>query len=87
MQFLDDPEGIFADGDTYEVVVGESAQQREDLMGMLSAFAMNDEQIFSLLAEIRDAEEDNEEAAIEAWLEEDAHQELVDSWVAAGSEE
>ncbi|GAA4479196.1 hypothetical protein GCM10023190_21840 [Enteractinococcus fodinae] len=87
MQFLDDPEGIFADGDTYEVVVSDSAQQREDLMGMLSAFEMNDDQIFSLLAEIRDADEDNEEAAIEAWLADDAHQQLVDSWVAAGSEQ
>lgn len=87
MEFLDDPEGIFADGDTYEIVAGESAQQREELMGMLSAFEMNDEQIFSLLAELRDADEDNEEAAIEAWLEDEAHQELVDNWVAAGSEQ
>ncbi|HEY4558359.1 MAG TPA: glycine betaine ABC transporter substrate-binding protein [Enteractinococcus sp.] len=83
MEFLDDPEGIFADGDTYEIVASESAQQREDLMAMVSAFEMNDDQLFSLLAELRDAEEDNEEAAIEAWLADDEHQELVDSWVAA----
>lgn len=85
MQFLDDPEGIFADGDTYEIVASESARQNAELMDMLSAFEMNDDQIFSLLAEVRDTDEDNEEAAIEAWLEDDEHQELVDNWVAAGS--
>lgn len=85
MQFLDDPEGIFADGDTYEIVASESARQNAELMDMLSAFEMNDDQIFSLLAEVRDTDEDNEEAAIEAWLENDEHQELVDNWVAAGS--
>ena len=57
----------------------------EELLSQLKA--MNDEQIFSLLAELRDADEDNEEAAIEAWLEDEAHQELVDNWVAAGSEQ
>lgn len=85
MQFLDDPEGIFADGDTYEIVASESARQNAELMDMLSAFEMNDDQIFSLLAEVRDTDEDNEEAAIAAWLENDEHQELVDNWVAAGS--
>ena len=85
MQFLEDPEGIFADGDTYEIVASESARQNAELMDMLSAFEMNDDQIFSLLAEVRDTDEDNEEAAIEAWLENDEHQELVDNWVAAGS--
>jgi glycine betaine/proline transport system substrate-binding protein len=83
MAFLDDPEGIFADGDTYEVIASESAQQREDLMAMLSAFEMNDDQLFSLLADLRDAGEDNEETAVETWLQDDQHQQLVDSWVAA----
>lgn len=83
MEFLDDPEGIFADGDTYQVIASESGQQREDIVAMFSAFEMNDEQLFSLLSELRDAGESGEEAAVEAWLENEEYQQVVDTWVAA----
>lgn len=83
MQFLDDPEGIFADGDTYQVIAGESGQQREDVMAMMSEFKLEDDDLFPLLSELRDAEEGNEEAAVDAWLEDEENQELMDSWVAA----
>lgn len=87
MEFLDDPEGIFADGDTYEVIASESAQEKDELMALVSQFEMNDDQLFSLLAELRDAGEGDEESAVEAWLQDPDHQELVDGWVAAAAEE
>lgn len=85
MEFLDDPEGIFADGDTYNVIASESAQENEELISLVSQFEMNDDQLFSLLSEVRDAEEGNETEAIETWLEQDGHQELVDGWIEAAA--
>lgn len=87
MEFLDDPEGIFADGDTYQVIASERAQQDEALISLMSQFKMNDDQLFSLLAEVRDAEEGNEEAAVDTWLENPEYQELVDGWVEAAQSE
>lgn len=87
MEFLEDPEGIFADGDTYDVVASEGAQENEALISLVSQFEMNDDQLFSLLSEMHEAEEGNEEAAIEAWLEDEAHQELIDGWVEAAETE
>lgn len=87
MEFLDDPEGIFADGDTYDAIASQEAQEDQELMSLISQFELNDDQIFSLLSEVHGAEEDNVAAAVDAWLEDDAHQELVDGWVdAAGNE-
>jgi len=81
LELLDDPEGIFSDGDTYEVIASESAQNNSDLMDLLSEFEMNDDELFSLLGEVRDADDGNEDSAVEAWLEEDEHQDLIDKWV------
>jgi len=83
MEFLDDPEGIFADGDTYQVIASETGQQNEEVMSLLSQFEMNDDQLYSLMSEMHDAEEGNEEEAVDAWLENPEYQELIDGWVAA----
>lgn len=87
MEFLDDPEEIFNVGDQYQVIASEDAQQRDDLMSLFSEFEMNDDQLFSLLGELHDAAEENEEAAVQAWLEDEEHQQLVDDWVAAADVE
>lgn len=81
MKFLDDSSGLFVDGDMYTVIASEDAQEDTELMDLLSGFEMNDDQLYSLLGELREAGSGNEAAAVEAWLAEGDHQELVDGWV------
>src|SRR5699024_7520233 len=55
MKFLDDPEGVFTDGDTYTVVASEQASQNQELMDLLAGFELEDEEFYDLLGELREA--------------------------------
>lgn len=81
MQFLEDSAEVFVDGDMYTVIASEDAQEDTELMELLSGFEMNDDQLYSLLGELREAGSGNEEAAVESWLAAGDHQEVVDGWV------
>lgn len=81
MKFLDDSAGVFTDGDVYTVIASEDAQEDTELMDLLSGFEMTDDQLYSLLGELREAGSGNESAAVEAWLAEGDHQDVVDGWV------
>lgn len=80
MNFLDDPEDIFAYGDEYHVIASEQAQENEALTSLLAGFSLGDE-LFELMGEIEEAGTGNERQAVEAWLEDDTNQALVDSWL------
>lgn len=80
MKFLEDPEEIFSFGDRYHVIGGEAAFGNEALMDLMDGFSM-DEELFELMGEIVEAGTGNERQAVETWLEDDANQALVDSWV------
>ncbi len=81
MKFLDDPEGVFTDGDTYTVVASEQAAQNEGLIDLLDGFELQDEEFYDLLDELRQAGEGNEDQAIDNWLDDEDNQQLVDEWL------
>lgn len=81
MKFLDDPEGVFTDGDTYTVVASKQASQNQELMDLLAGFELEDEEFYDLLGELREAGEGNEDQAIENWLDDEGNQQLVDGWL------
>jgi glycine betaine/proline transport system substrate-binding protein len=81
MKFLEDPENVYVDGGVYHVIASEDAQEKQELISLLDDFSMSDEDLMPLLTELRDAGSGNEAAAVDAWLEDDANQALVDSWI------
>lgn len=81
MQFLEDPAGDFTDGDMYTVIASEDAAENQELMDLMSGFVLDDDQLYSLLNDIREAGSGNEMAGVEAWLAEGDHQDVVDGWV------
>lgn len=81
MKFLDDPKDVFTDGDVYTVIASEEAQQKQELIDAFADFEFDDDSFYALLGELREAGEGNEDQAVENWLEDDGHQELVDQWL------
>lgn len=81
MKFLDDPEGIFTDGDIYTVIASKAADVDQELLGLLESFEIEDEPFYDLLGELREAGEGNEDQAIQSWLETESNQQLVDGWL------
>lgn len=81
MKFLEDPEDVFVYGDEYHVIAGEDAQENEALTSLMSDFSLEDDDLFSLLSEMNEAGSGNERAGVEAWLEDEDNQALVDSWI------
>lgn len=81
MKFLDDPEGVFTDGDIYTVIASKAADVDEELLEMLENFEIDDEPFYDLLGELREAGEGNEDQAIQNWLETESNQQLVDGWL------
>lgn len=82
MKFLDDPEGVFTDGDIYTIIASEEAEVDPELLDLMSNFHVEDEQFYDLLGELREAGEGNEDQAIDAWLDNEENQAVVDEWLA-----
>lgn len=82
MKFLEDPEGVYTDGGIYHVIASEDAQQNEELLNTFKKFSMTDDDLMPLLNDLYEAGTGNEDAAVEAWLDDPDNRALADSWLA-----
>jgi len=80
---LDDPEGLFGEGDKDHVLARPGfTEDHPDVAQWLSSFKMDDASLAALsLVVIDEYGEGREEEAIEAWLGDPANQALVDGWL------
>lgn len=81
MKFLDDPQGSFLGDGKYNVIASEEAQEKVQLMELLSHFEMDDEAFYDLLIGLREAGVGNERESVLSWLEDDSNRDLVHSWL------
>lgn len=80
---LEDPQGLFGGNEEMHVVArGDFSADYPDVAAWLGSFTLDDETLAGLaLMVIDEYGEGQEEAAIEAWLEDPDHQALVDGWL------